>query len=55
MRQSLDGLSVSDAEQSFDIISDALGKQQGESAGKAADLIAINAGAASMFLVVQPI
>ena len=46
VRQSLDGLSVSDAEQSFDIISDALGKQQGESAGKAADLIAINAGAA---------
>ena len=46
VRQSLDGLSVSDAKQSFDIISDALGKQQGESAAKAADLIAINAGAA---------
>ncbi len=45
-RQSLDGLSVSDAKQSFDIISDALGKQQGENAEKAADLIAINAGAA---------
>jgi anthranilate phosphoribosyltransferase len=45
-RQSLDGLSVSDAKQSFAIISDALGKQQGESAKKAADLIAINSGAA---------
>ena len=45
-RQSLDGLSVSDAKQSFDIISDALGKQQGENAEKAADLIAINSGAA---------
>lgn len=45
-RQSLNGLSVSDAKQSFDIISDALGKQQGENAEKAADLIAINAGAA---------
>jgi anthranilate phosphoribosyltransferase len=45
-RQSLDGLSVSDAKQSFDIISDALGKQQGDNAVKAADLIAINAGAA---------
>jgi anthranilate phosphoribosyltransferase len=45
-KQSLDGLSVSDAKQSFDIISDALGKQQGENAAKAADLIAINAGAA---------
>jgi len=46
VRQRLDGLSVSDAKQSFDIISDALGKQTGESAEKAADLIAINAGAA---------
>lgn len=45
-RQSLNGLSVSDAKQSFDIISDALGKQQGENAEKAADLIAINSGAA---------
>jgi anthranilate phosphoribosyltransferase len=45
-RQSLDGLSVSDAKQSFAIISDALSKQQGDNAEKAADLIAINAGAA---------
>jgi anthranilate phosphoribosyltransferase len=45
-RQSLEGLSVSDAKQSFAIISDALSKQQGDSAEKAADLIAINAGAA---------
>jgi anthranilate phosphoribosyltransferase len=46
VRQSLDGLSVNDAKQSFDVISDALGKQQEEHAEKAADLIAINAGAA---------
>jgi anthranilate phosphoribosyltransferase len=45
-RQSLEGLSVNDAKQSFAIISDALGKQQQDSADKAADLIAINAGAA---------
>jgi anthranilate phosphoribosyltransferase len=45
-RQSLDGLSVSDAKQSFAIISDALSKQQGDNSEKAADLIAINAGAA---------
>lgn len=45
-RQSLEGLSVNDAKQSLAIISDALGKQQGEHAEKAADLIAINAGAA---------
>jgi anthranilate phosphoribosyltransferase len=45
-RQNLEGLSVNDAKQSFAIISDALGKQQHASANKAADLIAINAGAA---------
>jgi anthranilate phosphoribosyltransferase len=45
-RQNLEGLSVNDAKQSFAIISDALGKQQQDSADKAADLIAINAGAA---------
>lgn len=45
-RQSLEGLSVDDAKQSLAIISDALGKQRGEHAEKAADLIAINAGAA---------
>ena len=45
-RQSLEGLSVGDAKQSFAIISDALGKQQSENAAKAADLIAINSGAA---------
>ena len=45
-RQSLEGLSVSDAQQSLAMIVDALGKQQGDHAAKAADLIAINAGAA---------
>ena len=45
-RQSLQGLSVTDAQQSLEIIMDALGKQRGSNAAKAADLIAINAGAA---------
>jgi len=45
-RQSLEGLSVTNAEQSLALILDALGKQAGPSAAKAADLIAINAGAA---------
>lgn len=45
-RQSLQGLSVTDAQQSLEIIMDALGKQRGSNATKAADLIAINAGAA---------
>jgi len=45
-RQSLDGLSVDDAEQSLELIKDALGKQATASGAKAADLIALNAGAA---------
>ncbi len=45
-RQSLDGLDVDDAKQSLSLIIDALGKQAGTSASKAADLIALNAGAA---------
>lgn len=45
-RQSLQGLSVTDAQQSLEMIVDALGKQTGPNAAKAADLIAINAGAA---------
>ena len=45
-RQSLEGLSVSNAQQSLELIMDALGKQAGASAAKAADLIAINSGAA---------
>jgi anthranilate phosphoribosyltransferase len=45
-RQSLQGLSVTDAQQSYEIIMDALGKQRAPNAAKAADLIAINAGAA---------
>lgn len=45
-RQSLDGLSVDNAEQSLELIKDALGKQATASGEKAADLIALNAGAA---------
>jgi anthranilate phosphoribosyltransferase len=43
---SLTGLSVSSAEESLNLIRDALGKQEGEYAQKAADIIALNAGAA---------
>lgn len=46
IRESLQGLSVTDASQSLEIIVDALGKQRGPNAPKAANLIAINAGAA---------
>jgi len=45
-RQSLDGLSVDNAEQSLELIKDALGKQATANGTKAADLIALNAGAA---------
>lgn len=45
-RQSLQGLAVDDAKQSLALIIDALGKQTGVNASKAADLIALNAGAA---------
>jgi len=45
-RQSLEGLDVEDAEQSLAMIIDALGKQAGPNASKAADIIALNAGAA---------
>jgi anthranilate phosphoribosyltransferase len=45
-RQSLEGLDVEDAKQSLAMIIDALGKQAGPNAGKAADIIALNAGAA---------
>jgi len=45
-RQSLQGLSVTNAQQSLALILDALGKQKGANAAKAADLIAINSGAA---------
>ncbi len=44
--QSLIGLSVEGAEQSLALIKDALGKRETESGKKAADLIALNAGAA---------
>jgi anthranilate phosphoribosyltransferase len=44
--QSLDGLAVEDAAQSLALITDALGKQASANGTKAADLIAINAGAA---------
>ena len=45
-RQSLQGLSVTNAKQSHALITDALGKREGTYSGKAADLIAINSGAA---------
>jgi anthranilate phosphoribosyltransferase len=45
-RQSLEGLDVNNAEQSLALIVDALGKRIGPHAAKAADLIALNAGAA---------
>jgi len=45
-RQSLEGLDVNNAEQSLALIVDALGKRIGRHAAKAADLIALNAGAA---------
>tara|TARA_B110000046_G_scaffold186044_1_gene231805 strand:- start:20512 stop:21549 length:1038 start_codon:yes stop_codon:yes gene_type:complete len=45
-RQSLDGLAVGNAQQSLALVMDALGKKTGLNAGKAADLIALNAGAA---------
>ncbi|MBT7376197.1 MAG: anthranilate phosphoribosyltransferase [Porticoccaceae bacterium] len=45
-RQSLEGLAVENAEQSLALITDALGKRSTPNAVKAADLIAINAGAA---------
>jgi anthranilate phosphoribosyltransferase len=44
--KSLIGLSVNHAQQSLDLIFDALGKRRGEHAQKAADIIALNAGAA---------
>jgi anthranilate phosphoribosyltransferase len=42
----LTGLSVSSADESLNLIRDALGKKEGEHAQKAADIIALNAGAA---------
>jgi anthranilate phosphoribosyltransferase len=44
--QSLDGLAVDSAEQSLKLIKDALGKRETPEGIKAADLIALNAGAA---------
>lgn len=44
--QSLLGLSVTSAEASLALIQDALGRRRGEHASKAADIIALNAGAA---------
>ena len=45
-RQSLGGLEVSDAEDSLKLIRDALGKRKTEAGNKAAEMIALNAGAA---------
>jgi len=44
--QSLDGLAVDSAEQSLALIKDALGKRETDNGKKAADMIALNAGAA---------
>ena len=44
--QSLDGLMVDNAEQSLALLEDALGKRKTAAAAKAADMIALNAGAA---------
>jgi anthranilate phosphoribosyltransferase len=44
--QSLIGLTVDSAKQSLDLINDALGKQQTTEGKKAADMLALNAGAA---------
>jgi anthranilate phosphoribosyltransferase len=44
--QSLDGLSVDSAEESLNLIKDALSKRETEQGKKAADMIALNAGAA---------
>lgn len=45
-RQTLDGLGVNTAEESLSLIKNALGKRDSDAAEKAADLIALNAGAA---------
>ena len=45
-RRGLDGLAVEDARQSLELIKDALGKRRSEHGQKAADMIAMNAGAA---------
>lgn len=44
--RSLDGLAVADSAESLSLIRDALGKRSSEAAEKAADMIALNAGAA---------
>ncbi|MEX1032850.1 MAG: anthranilate phosphoribosyltransferase [Cellvibrionaceae bacterium] len=44
--QDLSGLAVSSAQESLDLINDALGKRRSEHGQKAADMIALNAGAA---------
>lgn len=45
-RQTLEGLEVSDAEASLRLIRDALGKRKTKAGARAADMIALNAGAA---------
>ncbi|WP_221801191.1 anthranilate phosphoribosyltransferase [Oceanobacter mangrovi] len=45
-RQSLDGLSVTSAAESLELIRDALGKRKTAAGQKAADMLALNAGAA---------
>lgn len=45
-RNSLEGLSVTDAQESLTLIQDALGKRKSAAGSKAADMLALNAGAA---------
>jgi anthranilate phosphoribosyltransferase len=52
--QSLIGLAVTSAQESLELIFDALGKRRGASAQKAADIIALNAGAAIYVSGVAP-
>jgi anthranilate phosphoribosyltransferase len=53
-RESLDGLAVESAEQSLTLIQDALGPQESEASKKAANIIALNAGAAIYVSGVAP-
>ncbi len=53
-RQTLDGLAVVDAADSLALVRDALGKRRTARGGKAADMIALNAGAALYVAGVAP-
>jgi anthranilate phosphoribosyltransferase len=49
--QTLTGLTVENPAESLNLIKDALGKNKSDKGEKAANMIALNAGAVSMFLV----